>query len=143
MTGVQTCALPISAIGAIGRTYSQNTRTLPDYYRLLDAGELPIVRGITLSADDVLRRDIIQQLMCQFALSKDAIGERHAIAFDRYFADELRELAELQQCGLLQLDERWITVTPKGRMLIRSICMVFDRFLREAHAEPVRYSRTI
>ena len=135
-------ALGVSAIGSIGPTYSQNHRTLEDYYASLDRGALPIMRGIELTADDLVRRAVIQALMCHFMLSKDAIEIAHLIDFDRYFAVELVELRELERAGLLELDERWISVTPRGRMLIRSVCMVFDKYLR--HDRDVqRYSRVI
>lgn len=134
--------LGASAIGAIGPTYSQNARTLTEYYDRLERGELPIARGLELTPDDLVRRSIIQTLMCHFELSKEAIEIGHLIDFDRYFRSELAHLEELQRAGLLQMDERWITVTPKGRMLIRSICMVFDRHLRRDR-ETRRYSRTI
>ena len=134
--------LGVSAIGAIGPTYSQNTRTLSDYYARLDRGEIPIVRGMEANRDDLLRRSVIQTLMCHFQLSKDAIEVVHLVDFDRTFRSELLELEELERYGLVELEDRWITVTPKGRMLIRSICMVFDRYLRR-DKETVRYSRTI
>jgi oxygen-independent coproporphyrinogen-3 oxidase len=134
--------LGVSAIGAIGPTYSQNSRDLPAYYDALDRGVLPVARGIELTADDVLRRAVIQSLMCHFALNRDAIGVAHLIDFDRYFARELDELATLARHGLLELDGRWINVTPKGRFLIRSISMVFDRYLRQER-ETERYSRVI
>jgi len=134
--------LGVSAIGSIGPTYSQNQRTLEDYYASLDRGELPIMRGIELTADDLVRRAVIQALMCHFMLSKDAIEIAHLIDFDRYFALELEELRELERSGLLELDERWISVTPRGRMLIRSVCMVFDKYLRRER-DVQRYSRVI
>ena len=134
--------LGVSAIGAIGPTYSQNHRTLEDYYDFIDDGKLPIMRGIELSADDLVRRAVIQALMCHFSLSKEAIEIAHLINFDRYFATELAELRELEKLELLSIEDGWITVTPKGRFLIRSICMVFDRYLR--HDQEVRrYSRVI
>ena len=132
----------VSSIGAIGPTYSQNTRTLSDYYARIDRGELPIVRGVELTRDDLLRRSVIQTLMCHFELSMDAVEVNYLVEFERYFALELAELRDLARAGLLQIEDRWITVTPKGRMLIRSICMVFDKYLR-ADYEVVRYSRTI
>ena len=91
---------------------------------------LPLMRGLELSADDLLRRDIIQALMCQFALTKETIAQAHSIKFDIYFEQELEELKEYQDYGLLKLDTDKITVTPKGRLLIRNICMVFDKYLR-------------
>ena len=135
--------LGVSAIGAIGPTYSQNARTLTDYYdHVVNRSALPVVRGIELSPDDLVRRSVIQTLMCHFELSREAIEVAYLIDFDRYFAAEMAELSELERCGLVRTDERWISVTPKGRMLIRSICMVFDKYLR-LDRENVRYSKTI
>jgi oxygen-independent coproporphyrinogen-3 oxidase len=134
--------LGVSAIGAIGPTYTQNARTLSDYYRALDQNQLPIVRGVELSRDDLVRRSVIQALMCHFELSKDAIDVAYLLDFDSYFASELEDLRELARAGLVRFDGRWICVTPKGRMLIRSICMVFDKYLRHDH-DGRRYSRTI
>ena len=135
-------ALGVSAIGGIGPTYSQNYRDLQDYYDSLDRDVLPIMRGLELSADDLLRRAVIQALMCHFTLSKEAIEIAYLIDFDRYFAAELEELNDLARSGLLDLDDRWINVTPKGRLLVRNICMVFDRYLRHDR-EVCRYSRVI
>jgi len=135
-------ALGVSAIGSIGPTYSQNHRALEDYYDSLERNELPIMRGIQLSADDLLRRAVIQTLMCHFTLSKEAVEIQYLIDFDKYFSGELAELREFGKEGLLELSERWINVTPKGRMLIRNICMVFDQYLQHER-EVGRYSRVI
>jgi oxygen-independent coproporphyrinogen-3 oxidase len=132
----------VSAIGAIGPAYSQNARTLADYYSRLDAGELPIVRGVELTRDDLVRRSIIQALMCHFELSREGIDIAYLLDFDTYFAQEMAELEQLQREGLLRIESNWISVTPKGRMLIRSICMVFDKYLRQDR-DSRRYSRTI
>lgn len=134
--------LGVSAIGAIGPTYSQNRRALPDYYDALDRGELPVMRGIELTADDLVRRAVIQALMCQFSLSKESVEVAYLVEFDRYFAGEIEALREFEAMGLLMLDGDWIMVTPKGRPLIRPICMTFDRYLqRDERAR--RYSRVI
>jgi len=146
--GYSSCAdsdlagLGVSAIGAIGPTYSQNHRVLPDYYECLDRGELPIMRGVELSADDVVRRAVIQALMCHFVLSKESVETSHLIDFDRYFVAELEDLREFEQGGLVTIEDGWLTVTPKGRFLIRNVCMVFDRYLRHER-EVRRYSRVI
>ncbi|OGA25156.1 MAG: oxygen-independent coproporphyrinogen III oxidase [Betaproteobacteria bacterium RIFCSPLOWO2_02_FULL_67_26] len=134
--------LGLSAIGSIGPTYSQNTRSLEDYGDCIDEGQLPIMRGIELTADDLARRAVIQALMCQFALAKESVEVAHLIDFDRYFATELEELREFERLGLIVDEDGWLVVTPRGRLLIRSICMVFDRYLR--HDQEVRrYSRVI
>jgi len=138
----------LSAISAVASTYSQNVKSLDAYYDAIDKNELPIVRGIRLTMDDVLRRLIIQRLMCNFELSIASIETAYPITFLSYFAQELKQLRELEQDGLVLLDEEWLTVTPKGRLLIRNICMVFDRYLQtnsQAAGEvPLRrYSKTI
>lgn len=134
--------LGVSAIGSIGPTYNQNARTLSDYYERLDSNDIPIVRGIELTRDDLVRRSVIQALMCQFEVSKDALATNYLIDFDDYFAPELEDLNTLAHAGLVQIDDQWISVTAKGRMLIRNVCMVFDRYLRREE-ETTRYSRVI
>jgi oxygen-independent coproporphyrinogen-3 oxidase len=134
--------LGVSAIGAIGPTYSQNHRELDSYYDAIERGVLPVARGIELSADDLLRRAVIQALACQFRLSKKSVEIAYLIDFDRYFAGELADLHDMLDDGLVQLDAEWINVTARGRMLIRNICMVFDKYLRRER-ETARYSRVI
>jgi len=132
----------ISSIGKVGPTYSQNVKTLDEYYDRLDAGMLPVFRGIELSADDILRRSIIQALMCHFELSIESIESSHLIDFHKYFAAELDDLKEMEHAGLLKVEREWITVLPPGRMLVRIISMVFDRYLR-ADRQRTRYSKVI
>ena len=132
----------VSAISAMAATYSQNVKTLDEYYDRLDKNELPIARGIKLNMDDALRRVIIQMLMCNFELSIESIETAYPITFVNYFAAELEKLKVLVQDGLLTMDDKWLSVTPKGRLLIRNICMVFDRYLG-VKQEPLRYSKTI
>ena len=146
--GYSTCAdadlvgLGVSAIGAVGPTYSQNYRELGEYYDRLDRGQLPIMRGVELSADDLVRRAVIQSLMCHFEISKQQIEAAYLVQFDRHFAAELDELQAFEKQGMLALEDGWITVTPRGRFMVRSICMVFDRYLREKRPGG-RYSRVI
>jgi len=135
-------AIGISAIGAVGPSYVQNVKTLDEYYDRLDQREFPVLRGIEHSADDLVRRAVIMALMCQFAVSMDSIGIAYLIDFKRYFAAELAELRELQAMGLVEVDREWITVTARGRLLVRAIAMVFDRYLREAQSR-ARYSKVI
>jgi oxygen-independent coproporphyrinogen III oxidase len=135
-------ALGVSSIGKVGPTYSQNYRELEDYYGALDRDELPIMRGMELNADDLVRRAIIQALMCHFEITKNTFNVNYQIDFDQYFSTELEELREYEGEGLLAISPQWISVTPKGRMLIRNICMVFDKYLR-THAEHARYSKVI
>lgn len=133
--------IPFCAIGIVGDTYGQNVKTLDEYYRRLDAGELPVYRGIALNADDLLRREVITQLICHFELDMQAIAGRHAIDFPSYFATQLGELAPMASDGLITLDDRYIRVSPAGRLLIRNVCMAFDRYLRGHRAQ--RYSKVI
>ena len=135
-------ALGVSSIGKIGPTYSQNHRDLDGYYGALDRDQLPIMRGLELNADDLVRRAIIQALMCHFEISKSSFNVAYLIDFDSYFATELAELCEYEREGLLEISGDWISVTPKGRMLIRNICMVFDKYLR-TRTEHARYSKVI
>jgi oxygen-independent coproporphyrinogen-3 oxidase len=135
-------ALGISAIGKVGTTYSQNVRTLDEYYARLDDNALPCFRGWQLSADDLLRREVIQDLMCGFTASFRPIEDRHGIAFHDYFATELEALKPLSDDGLIELAPDAITVTARGRLLVRTVAMVFDRYLREQR-ERARYSRVI
>lgn len=135
--------LGVSAIGALGPTYSQNYRSLPEYYGSLDQGRLPVMRGFRLGADDLLRRSVIQSLMCHSTLSKTSLEIGYLIDFDRYFSRELEDLRQLETMGLVSLGGDWITVTPRGRFVIRGICMVFDRYLREKGEDGRRYSRVV
>ncbi|HTH95316.1 MAG TPA: oxygen-independent coproporphyrinogen III oxidase [Rhodocyclaceae bacterium] len=135
-------AFGVSAISNVGACYSQNHKTLDDYYDALDRNELPVMRGIELTPDDLLRRAIIQALMCHFKLSIESIEIAHLIDFKRYFAAELDTLRDMAACGLLDIDAQWISVRPQGRLLVRAIAMVFDRYLRQEQ-ERKRYSRII
>ncbi|OMG53941.1 oxygen-independent coproporphyrinogen III oxidase [Azonexus hydrophilus] len=132
----------ISSISKVGPTYYQNVKTLDEYYDRLDAPMLPIVRGIELNADDILRRSIIQALMCHFELSIESIESSHLIDFHKYFAAEIEDLREMERGGLLKIERDWITVLPPGRMLVRVISMAFDRYLR-ADRQRTRYSKVI
>ena len=132
----------ISSISKVGPTYNQNVKTLDEYYDRLDAHILPVFRGIELNADDILRRSIIQALMCHFELSIESIESAHLIDFHKYFAEELADMKEMEAAGLLKVDREWITVLPPGRMLVRVITMLFDRYLR-ADRERKRYSKVI
>ena len=133
--------LGITSIGMVADCYSQNQKTLEDYYAALDAGQLPVLRGISLDADDKLRRAVITQLICHFSLDLAAVERAHGIRFADYFAVELNDLQIMQQDGLIEMDARSIQVRPAGKLLIRNICMVFDRYLREKQER--RFSKVI
>ena len=135
-------AFGISSIAKVGPTYSQNVKTLDEYYDRIDHGTLPVMRGIELNADDLLRRAIITALMCHFEISIESIEISHLIDFKQYFATELEDLRSLEAAGLVRIDDKWITVLPPGRMLVRAISMVFDKYLR-ADRQRTRYSKVI
>lgn len=133
--------LGITSIGKVADTYSQNVKGLDEYYARIDAGHLPVFRGVQLCADDVLRREVILQLICHFTLQFSAVEAKHDIDFHGYFRPELEALEPMHADRLLRLDDAGIQVLPAGKLLIRNICMIFDRYLRE-QAER-RYSKVI
>jgi oxygen-independent coproporphyrinogen-3 oxidase len=137
-----TIGLGVSAIGSLGPAIIQNHKDLAGYTASVDAGELPVMRGIEAGADDLVRRMVIQSLACHGRVSKESVSISHLIDFDRYFAVEMRELLNLRDDGLVDFDDEWISVTPVGRLLTRSVCMVFDRYLREGR-ERAGYSRVL
>ncbi len=118
----------VGAIGAVGNAMVQNEATLERYGDRIDAGQLPIARGWTLGMDDQLRRDLIERLMCNFALSIRAIEHSWSIAFHHYFSTELQRLEQLQAEGLLRIDTDRIALTPAGRLAVHHVCAVFDRY---------------
>ncbi len=135
-------ALGVSAIGRIGATYSQNAKTLEEYYDALDQGRLPIVRGLALNRDDVLRRSVIMALMCQGHVDFESVGLAHLIDFPRYFARELERLQDMAELGLVTVSDSAIHVTPAGWYLVRAVAMVFDRYL-QVDQDRARFSKII
>jgi oxygen-independent coproporphyrinogen-3 oxidase len=134
--------LGVSAIGRVGDSYSQNARDLIGYYAALDAGRLPVVRGLQLDEDDLIRRELINELMCHGHVDKQAFGARHRLLFDEYFVRERQRLAPLLSDGLVREGAREIEVTSPGRLLLRIIAMCFDAYLGDEATAP-RYSRVI
>ena len=123
-------ALGVSAIGRMGATYSQNAKTIEEYCDALDQGHLPIVRGLTLSRDDMVRRAVIMALMCQGQLQFESINLAWLIDFKSYFAAEMHKLQDLQTQGLVKLSDTGIEVTAMGWFFVRAVGMVFDRYLQ-------------
>ena len=123
-------ALGVSSIGRIGATYSQNAKTLDEYYDLLDQGRLPVVRGLAVSRDDLVRRAVIMALMCQGQVQFESIDLAYLIDFKTYFAKEIEALGNLASQGLVELNEAGIQVTADGWFFVRAIAMVFDRYLQ-------------
>ena len=133
-------AFGVTAIGQIGDSYSQNQREADAYYTALDAGHLPLLRGMRLSEDDKIRRHVIQTLICHFALEFAVIDAELDIDSRHYFAEDLRQLEPMQADGLLEVSDTGIRVLPAGHLLIRNICMVFDAYLQKSAQQ---FSRVI
>lgn len=134
--------LGVSAIGRVGATYSQNAKTLDDYYDYLDQGRFPVVRGLALSRDDLVRRATIMALMCQGELQYESIELAHMIDFKSYFATELKALKELESTGMVELEDGGIQVTSMGWFFVRAIAMQFDRYL-QVDRNRARFSKII
>jgi oxygen-independent coproporphyrinogen-3 oxidase len=135
--------LGVSSIGKIGDTFNQNLKTLPEYYGALDRGQLAVHRGLRLTRDDIVRRDVIQQIMCHGVLDFDATAARHGIDFRSYFASELVALEPLVQDGLAEFAAPGLRVLPAGRLLLRHLGMVFDAYLPSVQASQQRFSKAI
>ena len=123
-------ALGVSSIGRIGATYSQNAKTLEEYYDYLDQGRFPVVKGLALTHDDLVRRAVIMALMCQGRLQFESIDLAFLVDFKSYFAKELESLQSLADQGLVTLDGAGIQVTAQGWFFVRAVAMVFDRHLQ-------------
>ncbi len=123
-------ALGVSSIGRIGATYSQNAKTLEEYYDALDHGQFPVVRGLALSRDDLVRRTVIMALMCQGQVQFESVNLAYLVDFSSYFSKELESLAALQAQGMVVVDDQGIQVTAQGWFFVRAVAMVFDRYLQ-------------
>ncbi|AGP46642.1 oxygen-independent coproporphyrinogen III oxidase [Serratia plymuthica] len=134
--------LGVSAISMLGDSYAQNQKELKTYYSSVEAQGNALWRGLTMTEDDCLRREVIKTLICNFQLGYRAIEQQFAIDFAAYFAEDLQLLAPFERDGLVERDERGIRVTPRGRLLIRNICMCFDLYLRQ-QARTQQFSRVI
>ncbi|MEO7160451.1 MAG: oxygen-independent coproporphyrinogen III oxidase [Polaromonas sp.] len=135
-------SLGVSAIGRVGATYSQNAKTLEEYYDYLDQGRLPVVRGLALSRDDLVRRSVIMALMCQGELEFESIDLAHLIDFKSYFATELATLRGMQAQGLVEVNDTGLQITAMGWYFVRGVAMVFDRYLQADHTRAM-FSRII
>lgn len=135
-------ALGVSAIGRVGASYSQNAKTLEEYYDLLDQQRLPVVRGLALTRDDLVRRAVIMAIMCQGEVLFEPMSNAWLIDFKRYFATELELLENQQEQGLVEIHEDSLKVTDKGWFFVRGVALVFDRYL-QADRNRTRFSRII
>lgn len=134
--------LGVSAIGRMGGTYSQNAKTMEEYVDMLDNAQLPIVKGLALSRDDLIRRAWIMAIMCQGHIQYDAFNEAWLIDAKKYFAIEIEQLETLQTQGLVELTDGGLQVTPMGWFFVRGVAMVFDKYL-QADRNRTRFSKII
>ncbi|EIJ69858.1 oxygen-independent coproporphyrinogen III oxidase [Pasteurella bettyae] len=134
--------LGVSAISLLGDTYAQNQKELKKYYADVDATGLALHKGLVLSEEDCLRRDVIKQLICNFKLDWTTIEKQYHIDFQSHFAEDLELLKPLEKDGLVSINETTIQVSPRGRLLIRNICMCFDSYSRQL-ARRQQFSRII
>ncbi|MFN7064984.1 MAG: oxygen-independent coproporphyrinogen III oxidase [Aquificaceae bacterium] len=139
--GVDLIGIGATSIGMLYDGYFQNYKTIRDYYLALEEGRLPIMRGYLLSQEDIIRREVIMDLMCGFYCPFEKIENMFGIDFELYFSSELEELKDMERDGLLKIEGRAIKVLPEGRLLIRNIAMVFDQYIKTAKEK--RFSRTI
>jgi oxygen-independent coproporphyrinogen-3 oxidase len=135
-------SLGVSGIGNIGNLFAQNAITTMEYEAIIERGELPIRKGIEVDDDDMLRAAVIQALMCYDSLSFDEFSAEHGIDFRTYFATEIEHLKALAEDDLIELNQSSISITQKGRLLLRSIAMVFDRYIDQAENDN-RFSKAI
>jgi oxygen-independent coproporphyrinogen-3 oxidase len=134
--------LGVSSIGRVGATYSQNAKTMAEYCDLLDQGRFPVVRGLALTRDDLVRRAVIMSLMCLGQVLYESIDLAYLVDCRTYFAKELAELRALQDQGLVSLDDSGIHVTAQGWFFVRAVAMVFDRYLQTDRTR-ARFSKII
>ncbi|MEW8314873.1 MAG: oxygen-independent coproporphyrinogen III oxidase [Candidatus Thiodiazotropha endolucinida] len=127
--------LGATSIGMVGPSYAQNMRSLDEYYQRIDSGRLAVFRGVELNRDDRLRRDVITRLICHFSLSMADVEKHWNIVFEEYFANEIESLQGMVADGLLSIDDDEIKVLPRGRLLIRNICMQFDAYLSSKQSQ--------
>jgi oxygen-independent coproporphyrinogen III oxidase len=137
----------VTSIGTVGGVFYQNHKTLDEYYAAIDAGGLAVEKGLDPDPEDRLRRAVIMQLICQFHIDYSAFNAAWNVDFARHFQFELQRLDDMARDGLLEKDSEALTVTPRGRLLIRNICMVFDRYLKpdlvRTDVGRIPYSRAI
>ncbi len=131
----------ISAISMVGNSYSQHQKARTKYYQAIDSGHMPVLRGISLGKDDLVRRYVITEIMCNLALDLEAVSAKFSINAQDYFAREWQKLIPMAADNLLTLDATKLQVKPLGRLLIRNIAMVFDAYLGRTTAK--QFSKVI
>ncbi|MCE5388477.1 MAG: oxygen-independent coproporphyrinogen III oxidase [Acidithiobacillus sp.] len=125
-------AMGMSAISSVGRVYSQNHKELGTWEKAVDAGHLAVERGLLLTEDDLLRRELITRIICDFRLDIPTLEQRFGIEFWHYFAESRPRLEELERDGLIAWQEKELLVTERGRLLVRHVCMAFDAYLGQS-----------
>jgi len=141
-SGSDLYAMGITAISQLHQVYAQNYKTEKEYFEAIDNEVLPVKRGYHLSDDDILRREVVMKLMCDFELNFNYIEEKFKIKFKDYFAWGLNNLKEMEQDELVKVSDNKIEVTPMGKLLIRNIAMNFDGYI-ERKEDTAKYSRTV
>lgn len=134
--------LGVSAIGKVGDTYSQNAKCIEEYYDLLNQNRFPVVRGLALTRDDMLRRTVIMAIMCQGGFQYEDIEQNYLIDFNDYFSEVFEGLKNLANLGLLEMDKYGMQVTNQGWFFVRAIAMLFDRYL-QADQNRTRFSKIL
>lgn len=140
--GCDLLGLGVSSISSIGRSFGQNIKELQGYYKAIENQQHALERGVSLNDDDILRGEVIRELMCNLYLDKTMINEKYNINFDEYFAEDLPLLDTFIEDGLVVNTDKSITVNQKARLLIRIICMSFDAYMKK-HVNQQRFSRVI
>ena len=135
-------ALGVSGIGGIGNMFAQNSVSTIEYENMIESGHLPIIKGLLVDDDDLIRAAVIQDLMCFDSLSYDEFSEKHGVDFRDYFANEIAKLEVLEKDGLIKLSDAGIDITPSGRLLLRNIAMTFDRYI-DLEENDSRFSKAI
>jgi oxygen-independent coproporphyrinogen-3 oxidase len=128
----------VSAIGQVGDLYIQNHKSIEEYQRATQSGTFPATRGVVMSEDDRVRREVIHGIMCHGRVDPAEIEHRFGIEFDVYFAREIERLRTLEQDGLVRIDGRQIELTPPGRLLMRCVAMTFDAYISRGAEFPIR-----
>ena len=131
----------VTSIGRVGDAYIQNVKELDEYEQLIKSNKLPVYKGVTLDFDDQLRRAVITYIICHFELNFSSIEDAFSINFAEYFAKELTELAPMEVDGLITISATGIQVLSAGRLLIRNVCMVFDKYLLQKNQQ--QFSKVI
>jgi oxygen-independent coproporphyrinogen-3 oxidase len=140
--GCDLLGLGVSSISDIGNVYSQNVKDLKTYYNAIETEKHALEKGVSLTKDDIIRGEVIRELMCNLFLDKQLFSEKYNIDFNEYFQDDLPLLSTFIDDGLVVDSEHTIQINQKARLLVRNICMTFDIYMKK-HINQQRFSRVI